>query len=139
PPRVIRRLVLAPLVIVIACGFIVLSPFLALMALVAGLLARSRAGHMRSLRLVGFVLVWFVAETVALVVLAGLWVVIAFAGPHPSPPLGGHAPAPGHAVRGGRTGLRAAGRGGRARPHRRGAGRAADQAGHRAQQARRAG
>src|ERR1700755_1542392 len=56
PPRVIRRLVLAPLVIVIACGFIVLSPFLALLALVSGLVARSRAGHMRSLRLVGFVL-----------------------------------------------------------------------------------
>jgi 1-acyl-sn-glycerol-3-phosphate acyltransferase len=80
PPRVIRRLVLAPLVIVIACGFIVLSPFLALLALVAGLLARSRAGHMRSLRLVGFVLVWFVAETVTLVVLAGLWVVSGFGG-----------------------------------------------------------
>ena len=69
PPRVIRRLVLAPLVIVIACGFIVLSPFLALLALVAGLLGRTRAGQMRSLRLVGFVLIWFVAETVALVAL----------------------------------------------------------------------
>src|SRR6476661_8193537 len=80
PPRVIRRLVLAPLVIVIACGFIVLSPFLALLALVFGLLARSRAGHMRSLRLVGFMLVWFVAETVTLVVLAGLWVVSGFGG-----------------------------------------------------------
>ena len=34
PPRLIRRLVLAPLVIVIAFGFIVLSPFLALAALV---------------------------------------------------------------------------------------------------------
>ena len=80
PPRVIRRLVLAPLVIVIACGFIVLSPFLALLALVFGLLARSRAGHMRSLRLVGFMLVWFVAETVTLVVLAGLWLVSGFGG-----------------------------------------------------------
>jgi 1-acyl-sn-glycerol-3-phosphate acyltransferase len=80
PPRVIRRLVLAPLVIVLACGFIVLSPFLALLALVFGLLGRARAGHMRSLRLVGFVLIWFVAETVALVVLAGLWVVSGFGG-----------------------------------------------------------
>ena len=35
---------------------------------------------MRSLRLVGFVLVWFVAEAVALVVLAGLWVVSGFGG-----------------------------------------------------------
>ena len=80
PPRVIRRLVLAPLVIVIACGFIVLSPFLALLALVFGLLARSRAGHMRSLRLVGFALVWFVAESLALVALTGLWVISGFGG-----------------------------------------------------------
>jgi len=80
PPRLIRRLVLAPLVIVIAIGFGALSPFLALLALVFGLLARSRAGHMRSLRLVGFALVWFVAETLALVMLAGLWVVSGFGG-----------------------------------------------------------
>ena len=80
PPRPIRRLVLAPLVIVIALGFIVLSPFLALLALVSGLLARSGAGRMRSLRLVGFALVWLVAETVALILLAGLWVVSGFGG-----------------------------------------------------------
>jgi 1-acyl-sn-glycerol-3-phosphate acyltransferase len=80
PPTLIRRLVLAPLVIVIGFGFIVLSPFLALLALVAGLLARPRAGHMRSLRLVGFALVWFVAETIALIALAGLWVVSGFGG-----------------------------------------------------------
>jgi 1-acyl-sn-glycerol-3-phosphate acyltransferase len=80
PPRLIRRLVLAPLVIVIAFGFIVLSPFLALAALVSGLLARPRAGHMRSLRLVGFALVWLVAETVALIALAGLWVVSGLGG-----------------------------------------------------------
>jgi 1-acyl-sn-glycerol-3-phosphate acyltransferase len=80
PPRLIRRLVLAPLVIILAVGFLVLSPFLALLALVFGLAARPRAGHMRSLRLVGFVLVWFVAETVALVMLAGLWVVSGFGG-----------------------------------------------------------
>jgi len=80
PPRLIRRLVLAPLVIVLAAGFIALSPFLAVLALVSGLLARSRAGQMRSLRLVGFALVWFVAETAALIVLAGLWVVSGFGG-----------------------------------------------------------
>ncbi len=80
PPRPIRRLVLAPLVIIMAVGFLLLSPFLALLALVFGLAARSRAGHMRSLRLVGFVLVWFVAETVALLMLAGLWVVSGFGG-----------------------------------------------------------
>ena len=34
PPRLIRRLVLAPLVVVFALAFIVLSPFLAILALV---------------------------------------------------------------------------------------------------------
>ena len=80
PPRLIRRLVLAPLVIILAVGFLLLSPFLALLALVFGLVARARAGHMRSLRLVGFALVWFVAEAVALVMLVGLWVVSGFGG-----------------------------------------------------------
>src|ERR1700755_3202825 len=80
PPRVIRRLVLAPLVIVIACGLIVLSPLLALLPRVLGVLGGSRPGHMRTRRLVGFMLVWFVAETVTLVVLAGLWVVSGFGG-----------------------------------------------------------
>lgn len=80
PPRLIRRLVLAPLAIVIAVGFVVLSPFLALLALVSGLLARARAGHMRSLRLVGFALVWLVAEMLAVFMLAGLWVVSGFGG-----------------------------------------------------------
>ena len=80
PPRLIRRLVLAPLVIVIAVAFVVLSPFLSLLALAFGLLARPRAGQMRSLRLVGFALVWLVAETVALFMLAGLWVVSGFGG-----------------------------------------------------------
>ena len=35
---------------------------------------------MRSLRLVGFALIWFIAETVALFVLLGLWVVSGFGG-----------------------------------------------------------
>jgi 1-acyl-sn-glycerol-3-phosphate acyltransferase len=80
PPTLIRRLVLAPMVLVICLGFIVLSPFLALLALVFGLLARSRTGHMRSLRLVGFALTWFVAESLALVALTGLWVISGFGG-----------------------------------------------------------
>ncbi len=80
PPTLVRRLVLAPLVVAIAVAFLVLSPFLALAALVSGLAARSRAGHMRSLRLVGFAAIWFIAETAALLVLLGLWVVSGFGG-----------------------------------------------------------
>jgi len=80
PPTLVRRLVLAPLLVAIAVTFLVLSPFLALAALVSGLAARSRAGHMRSLRLVGFAAVWFIAETVALFMLLGLWIVSGFGG-----------------------------------------------------------
>jgi hypothetical protein len=92
PPRVIRRLVLAPLVIVIGLAFLVLSPFLALLSLVFGLVARSPVGHMRSLRMVGFALVWFVAETLALFMLTGLWIASEFGGRAayralPEPPL----------------------------------------------------
>ncbi len=80
PPRLIRRLVLAPLVVVFALAFIVLSPFLALLALVFGLAARSRLGHMRSFRLTCFALIWFIAETAALFALLGLWIVSGFGG-----------------------------------------------------------
>jgi 1-acyl-sn-glycerol-3-phosphate acyltransferase len=73
-------LVLAPLVVVIALAFIVLSPFLALLALVFGLTARSRPGRMRSLRLTCFALIWFIAETAALFMLLGLWIVSGFGG-----------------------------------------------------------
>src|ERR1035441_5417733 len=71
-PRLIRRLVVAPLVVVIALAFIVLSPFLALLALVFGLAAWSRPGRMRSLRLTCFALIWLVAEAAALFVLLGV-------------------------------------------------------------------
>src|ERR1035438_8128748 len=80
PPRLIRRLVMAPLVIVIALAFIVLSPLLALLALVFGLAAWSRPGRMRSLRLTCFALIWLVAETAALFMLLGLWIVSGFGG-----------------------------------------------------------
>jgi 1-acyl-sn-glycerol-3-phosphate acyltransferase len=81
PPTLIRRLVLAPVVLVISLGFIALSPLLALLALVFGLLARSKpTGRMRSLRLVGFALTWFAAESLALVALTGLWLASGFGG-----------------------------------------------------------
>ncbi|MBV9204946.1 MAG: 1-acyl-sn-glycerol-3-phosphate acyltransferase [Actinobacteria bacterium] len=80
PPRLIRRLMLAPLVIVFGLFFVVASPLLALLALVFGLAAGPRTGHMRSLRLVGFALIWFVAEIMALVILAGLWIASGFGG-----------------------------------------------------------
>jgi len=80
PPRLLRRLVLAPMVIVIAVGIIVLSPLLGLLALLFGLAGLSRAGRMRNLRLVSFAVVWMTAELVALFVLLGLWVISGFGG-----------------------------------------------------------
>ena len=68
PPRLIRRLVLAPLVIVVAVALVVLFPLLALVALVFGAVGRSRPGRMRALRLLFFALVWLTAETAALFV-----------------------------------------------------------------------
>jgi len=80
PPRLVRRLVLAPMVIVVALGLIVLSPLLAVLALLFGLAGLLRAGRMRNLRLVSFLVVFLTAEIVTLVLLFGLWIVSGFGG-----------------------------------------------------------
>ena len=74
PPRLIRRLLLAPLVIVIAVALVVLFPLLALVVLAFGAVGRSRPGRMRILRLLYFALIWLTAETAALFVCLGLWI-----------------------------------------------------------------
>lgn len=94
PPRVIRRLVMAPLVVVMAAALAVLAPPLAVLNAAFSLI-RHRAGdashprrpnrqgrpkRMRALRLVCFALVWFLGETAALTVLACLWIVSGFGG-----------------------------------------------------------
>ncbi len=80
PPRPVRRVVLAPLAVVIAAAFVVLSPLLALATLAFGLVRRPRPGRLRGLRLLYFALVWLVAETAALFMCLGLWVVSGFGG-----------------------------------------------------------
>jgi 1-acyl-sn-glycerol-3-phosphate acyltransferase len=80
PPRLVRRLVLAPMVIVLALGLIVLSPLLFVLALLFGLAGLLRAGRMRNLRLVSFLMVGLTAEIVTLVLLFGLWIVSGFGG-----------------------------------------------------------
>jgi 1-acyl-sn-glycerol-3-phosphate acyltransferase len=80
PPRLVRRLVLAPMVIVLALGLIVLSPLLFVLALLFGLVGLLRAGRMRNLRLVSFLAVGLAAEIVTLVLLFGLWIVSGFGG-----------------------------------------------------------
>ncbi len=80
PPRFIRRMVLAPLVILIAIAVVVLFPLLAALTGVVELVARSRPGRMRSLRLLFFALVWLLADTSALFMCLGLWIVSGFGG-----------------------------------------------------------
>src|SRR5215467_11384214 len=80
PPRLIRRLVLAPLVIVIAIAVALLFPLLAVLSLIVELLGRSRPGRMRGLRLLFFALVWLFADTAALFMCLGLWFASGFGG-----------------------------------------------------------
>jgi 1-acyl-sn-glycerol-3-phosphate acyltransferase len=77
PPRIIRRLILAPLVFVITVAAIVLSPLLFLLALVT---APSRPRRRRTLRLIWFGLAWLVMETMALAACLGLWLASGFGG-----------------------------------------------------------
>jgi 1-acyl-sn-glycerol-3-phosphate acyltransferase len=104
PPRLVRRIVLAPLLIVIAVAMAVLFLPLALLAVVFGL-ARgfrrsrpappgpgpdpvtagppprpSRLGRLRALRLLTFALVWLVADTAALFMGLALWITSGFGG-----------------------------------------------------------
>lgn len=80
PPRLIRRLVLAPLVIVIAIAVVMLFPLLAVLSWIFGLLRRPRPGRMRVLRLLFFALAWLFADTAALFMCLGLWIASGFGG-----------------------------------------------------------
>ena len=77
PPRIIRRLILAPLVFVITIAAIVLSPLLVLLALVT---VPSRPRRRRTLRLIWFGVAWLVMETLALTACLGLWFASGFGG-----------------------------------------------------------
>jgi 1-acyl-sn-glycerol-3-phosphate acyltransferase len=80
PPRLVRRLVLAPLAVVIAVAVMVLFPLLFVLALAFSLAGLSRPGRMRGLRLLCFALIWLVAETAALFMCLGLWIASGFGG-----------------------------------------------------------
>jgi 1-acyl-sn-glycerol-3-phosphate acyltransferase len=77
PPRFVRRLVFAPLALLITVGVIVVSPLLLLAALV---FAPSRPSRRRALRLLWFSLSWLVMESLALVACLGLWIASGFGG-----------------------------------------------------------
>ena len=80
PPRLVRRLVLAPLAVVIALAVVLLSPVLALLILGFELLRRVPPSRRRGLRLLRFALIWLTAETAALLACLGLWVASGFGG-----------------------------------------------------------
>jgi 1-acyl-sn-glycerol-3-phosphate acyltransferase len=87
PPRVVRRLVLVPLVVVIAGALAALAPALAVLSVAFNLVRRRvkktknpRRHRMRALRAVCFALVWALGETAALTVLLCLWIVSGFGG-----------------------------------------------------------
>ncbi|MGH3170392.1 MAG: 1-acyl-sn-glycerol-3-phosphate acyltransferase, partial [Trebonia sp.] len=79
PPRLLRRLVLAPLVVVIAAALVSLTPPLAALSVIFALVRR-RFGRMRAVRLVFIALVWFLGESAALTVCLCLWIVSGFGG-----------------------------------------------------------
>jgi 1-acyl-sn-glycerol-3-phosphate acyltransferase len=82
PPRLIRRLLLAPLVVVIAAGLVVLTPPVALLSVTFNLIRRltGRGHRSRLLRVVFLALTWSLGETAALIALLGLWIASGFGG-----------------------------------------------------------
>jgi 1-acyl-sn-glycerol-3-phosphate acyltransferase len=75
PPRILRRLVLAPLLVAGTVGLVLALPFLVLLAAAASPLL---PGRWRALRLLWFALVWLAMESAALLACLGLWVASGF-------------------------------------------------------------
>ena len=75
PPRIIRRVIVAPVIFVICLALIAISPVILVLAAVADLFL---PGSWRTLRLVGFGVVYLIFEVVGLVVLFVLWVATGF-------------------------------------------------------------
>jgi Acyltransferase len=84
PPTPIRRLLLVPLVVVIACALAALTPVVALLTAAFNLIRRTarpgRPRRSRLLRVAWLGLVWSAGETAALTVTFCLWLVSGFGG-----------------------------------------------------------
>jgi len=80
PPRLLRRLVLAPLAVAMALAVVALLPLLAPLTLALSLLRHGTLGRMRAFRLLFFTLVWLAAESSALFMSLGLWIASGFGG-----------------------------------------------------------
>jgi 1-acyl-sn-glycerol-3-phosphate acyltransferase len=77
PPRILRRLLLAPLLPVVTVALITTMPLLLIVAAAA---SPRLPGRWRALRLLWFGLVWLTMESVALLVCLALWVASGFGG-----------------------------------------------------------
>jgi 1-acyl-sn-glycerol-3-phosphate acyltransferase len=77
PPRIVRRLLLAPLVLVITVALLTGLPFL---LIVAAAVSPLLPGRWRALRLLYFGLVWLAMESAALFACLALWVASGFGG-----------------------------------------------------------
>jgi 1-acyl-sn-glycerol-3-phosphate acyltransferase len=77
PPRIVRRLVMVPLLLVVMLALLMVLPLLAILAAIASPLL---PGRWRAARLLWFGLVWVALESVALVALLALWVASGFGG-----------------------------------------------------------
>ena len=77
PPKVIRRLVLAPFTVLLSVSLVVLFP---LLGLALALLGLANARGFRALRLLWFAVIWLLAETAALFMCLGLWIASGFGG-----------------------------------------------------------
>ncbi|HJT99876.1 MAG TPA: 1-acyl-sn-glycerol-3-phosphate acyltransferase [Actinomycetes bacterium] len=77
PPKIVRRLVLVPLVLVVTMALVVLLPAVVILAAAASPLL---PGRWRALRLLWFGLVWLAMESVALFACLALWVASGFGG-----------------------------------------------------------
>jgi 1-acyl-sn-glycerol-3-phosphate acyltransferase len=80
PPRLLRRLVLAPLGVVVAVAVAVLFPLLALLTFALSLAGLSWPRRMRALRLLSFALTWAAADAAALFMSLALWIASGFGG-----------------------------------------------------------
>jgi 1-acyl-sn-glycerol-3-phosphate acyltransferase len=77
PPRIVRRLVMVPLLLVVMLALLMVLPLLAILAAIASPLL---PGRWRAARLLWFGVVWVALESVALVALLALWVASGFGG-----------------------------------------------------------
>jgi hypothetical protein len=75
PPRLVRRLVVAPLVVLVCLLFVVLGPLLLLAAFVVDVVQGTRRGLTR---LTAFSIVFAAAEGTMILALFGLWIVSGF-------------------------------------------------------------